>query len=196
MPAAAAVMAAAASVAAAVASAAMAATARTMSAAVTGPVAAATWAMSAVTWPVTVTWPIAVARSVDMDVPIDVHVAINVDVAIDVDVAVVPATPAGGAAPAYSTRPRVAAPVPARASPGGAVPAVIPAAPDELRLLHRRAFGERSRRLECADADRRFRGKDELGDHPGSRSERQNEFAKHEHLLRVGRLWRSCLNAR
>ena len=49
---------------------------------------------------------------VDMDIPVDV------DVPIDVDVPVVPVMPAGSAAPADSTPPRVAAPVPARASPG------------------------------------------------------------------------------
>jgi hypothetical protein len=39
-------------------------------------------------------------------------------------------------------------------------------------LFDGRAFDERGRRLECADADRRLSGQDELGDHSGRRGER------------------------
>src|SRR5580698_4089816 len=106
----AAVVASTASVAAAV-STAMAAAARTMSAAVPGSVAAATGAMSAA-----MTRPV-VAGAMSRG-PVDVDVPIDMNIPIDVEVAVVPVVPAGSAAPADSTRPRVAAPVPAGASPG------------------------------------------------------------------------------
>jgi hypothetical protein len=125
------------------------ATARTMAAAVAGPV-------------VTMTRPVvAVARAVGGRPVVD-RGPVNVDVPIDVDVAMVPAMPAGAAAPADPATPCVAAPVPARAPPGRIVPAVIPSAPDELRLFDGRAFDERGRRRERAGAYRGLNGKGEL----------------------------------
>jgi hypothetical protein len=47
-------------------------------------------------------------------------------------------------------------------------------------LLDWRAFGERGRRLERADADRRFPRQNELRDHSRRRGERQYKLAKHE----------------
>ena len=70
-----------------------------------------------------------------------------------------PAMPACRAAPAEPAPPRVAAPVPARASPGRIVPAVPPAAPDKLRGFDRRALGQRGRRRERAGAKRGLGGK-------------------------------------
>ncbi len=133
--------------------------------------------------------PAAVAGAVSrrpVDVPINVNVPIDMDITIDVDVpvhvkvAMVPAMPSGRAAPADSAIPRKATPVPACAAPARRVPAVIATAPDELRLFDGRAFDKGGRRRECANADRRFRGKDELGDHSGRRGKRQDELAKHE----------------
>ena len=83
------------------------------------------------------------------------------------DARVTPAVPTGGAAPADPPPPGVAAPVPARSSPGGIVPAVVPASPNELRLLHGRILDKRSGRGERANADLRRSGKRELENHSG-----------------------------
>src|SRR6185437_1899537 len=77
-----------------------------------------------------------------------------------------PAVPAGRAAPAESAPPRKAALIPARAAPGGIVPAVPPASPDELRLFDRRALRERGGRRRRAEAERGLGGKGELRDQP------------------------------
>ena len=120
--------------------------------------AAVAWAMS--------------RRSVDVDVPIDVNVPIHMDIPIDMEVAVIPTVPAGAATPANPAIPRKATPVPAWATPARSVPAVIPTAPNELRLFDGRAFDERGPRRECANVHRRLSRQDELGDHSGRRSER------------------------
>ena len=137
--------------AAVVSAAAMTAASRAMTAAVA-------WAMS--------------RRSVDVDVPIDVNVPIHMDIPIDMEVAVIPTVPAGAATPANPAIPRKATPVPAWATPARSVPAVIPTAPNELRLFDGRAFGKRGWRRERANADRRLSGQGELGDHSGRRGER------------------------
>jgi hypothetical protein len=80
-------------------------------------------------------------RPMDVDVPIDVNVPIDVDIPIDMEVAVIPAMPAGAAAPANPAIPRKATPVPAWATPARSVPAVIAAAPNELRVFDRRGLG-------------------------------------------------------
>jgi hypothetical protein len=107
-----------------------------------------------------------------VDVPVDMDVSIDVNVSIDDHVAVVPAMPAGRAAPADSAIPRKAAPIPAWAAPARSVPTVVAAAPNELRLLDRRAFDERRRRRERANADRRLRWKSEQADQSRRRGER------------------------
>jgi hypothetical protein len=108
---------------------------------------------------------------------------------------VAPAMPSGGAAPAESAPPRKAALIPARAAPGRIVPAVPPAAPDELRLFDWRAFGKRRRRRERADAQRCLGRKGELRDQPRRDGDGQGELAKHGSVLQGTRLWRRCLNA-
>ena len=75
-----------------------------------------------------------------------------------------PAMPAGGPAPSESATPRKAALVPAWAAPGRIVPAVPPAAPNELRLFDRRGLRERRWRRERADAQGGLGGNSELGD--------------------------------
>jgi hypothetical protein len=144
--------------AAAVSAAAMTAASRAMTAASRAMAAAVAWAMS--------------RRSVDVDVPIDVNVPIHMDIPIDMEVAVIPTVPAGAATPANPAIPRKATPVPAWATPARSVPAVIPTAPNELRLFDGRAFDERGPRRECANVHRRLSRQDELGDHSGRRSER------------------------
>jgi hypothetical protein len=85
---------------------------------------------------------------------------------------VAPAMPTGRAAPAEPASPRKAALVPARAAPRRIVPAVPPAAPNELRLFHRRAFGKRGWRRKRANAKRGLGGKGELGDQSTCHGER------------------------
>ena len=137
----------------------------------TGAMTASTGAMAAATRPM---------AAAAMAGPIAATVAgtvsrrpVDVDVPIDVDVPVVPAVPAGAAAPAEPAPPGIAAPVPPRALPARSVPAEVPAAPDKLRLLHRRALGERIANGEATDAERRRGGDRERNDQGRRGGERQ-----------------------
>src|SRR5262249_35916260 len=62
-----------------------------------------------------------------------------------------PAVPARGATPAEALPPTVSAPVPARAVPAVVVPAMTPAAPDELHIVDDAEFvGGRAHSIRCA----------------------------------------------
>src|SRR5579863_8941026 len=99
---------------------------------------------------------------------------------------VAPAVPSDGAAPAEPAPPGKAALIPARAAPGRTVPAVPPAAPDELRLFDRRAALERGGGCGRADAKRGLCWKGEQRDQPRRYGERQGELANHVRFLLNG----------